>query len=71
MDLFDLVSDLKKAIMKEEREKDKERVRHRERGKGRSKEKSKVRGNKRRMNEVERINLMEKVMDREHDKGEA
>ncbi|XP_036440862.1 protein-methionine sulfoxide oxidase mical3a isoform X17 [Colossoma macropomum] len=70
MDLFDLVSDLKKDIMKEEKEKDKERVRHRERGKGRSKEKSKVRRNKRRMNEMERINLMEKMMDMEHDKGE-
>ncbi|XP_066541219.1 protein-methionine sulfoxide oxidase mical3a [Hoplias malabaricus] len=67
MDLFDLVSDLKKDVMKEDNEKDKERVKQRERGKGRSKEKSKERVNKRKMNEMERIKLMEKV---EPDKGE-
>lgn len=72
MDLFDLVSDLKKDVRREEKEKEKtqERVKQRERGKGRSKEKAKERGSKRRSNEMERIKLMQKVMDMEQNKGE-
>ncbi|XP_049339594.1 protein-methionine sulfoxide oxidase mical3a isoform X10 [Astyanax mexicanus] len=72
MDLFDLVSDLKKDVMKEEKEKEKEnkRVRQRDRVKGRSKEKAKEKGTQERMNEMERIKLMEKIMDMEHNKVE-